>query len=1098
MTVLTCPGHGALEAEMLRLMKTDAAMTDRGAVVIVPDQSSFSEEERLVSAFGVAGLGNPEVLSFKRLYYKLSVRFPSGKKRLTPAAREMAVIHSLASIDPREFRLFRGVLKKRELAPAVSALITGFKRYGVTAEKLRVCDEGLPENLPLKKKIHDCFKALESYDRFMESGALSDADDDMTELADILGREDCGFFDGRSVYISHFSDLNRAQLGCVTAICRRAEKVVAAVVWEDKPEFATTKKLIRSLREAAEEAGGGFVMRPLTYTDRRPEPLAFLSAGFYGGEGKYDRTVDRSLFLHASKTPADEVRHAAAAITRLVKSGSRYRDITVAVRGMEDYAPYIKRIFPIYSIPVFADTTRPLSGHSASRYLLSAMELAIYGFTHENVFTFAKNPFAPHGGDCGALEDYCVEAGVRSWNWGEDFTFVRGAYSSLDYNGKVAPEDLELINERRRELFELIEPLRVCLSEKRSGKDFARGLYDFIIAGGLPEKAEAAARLQEENGDGRGAAETRQVYDLLMDILDDICTVFGDSEPEPVDLYEAVKTACSAVKVGAVPTAADSVVYGDIERMKGGRDRYVFVLGLNEDVFPRSFANSSIFSDYEAETLRDRWGIELPPGTAEKAENEKLVVYDALSFAEERLYLSYSVGLPDGRNLRPSSVIRRVKELFPRLRETEDLSPNSGEYLCATKEAAFLELGTALGEKRPGRFWEMIRALLSTDPVYGPRLGRLEADRGRSFIDAEELEPELLQKVLGPEPALSPSRLETYGSCPFSYFLKYILRLRERTPMNINFADSGNMLHNIIDGFCAGVERDKGGDWSKVDDAYTERAFASVCGEIRRGLSRQIAEDPRLMTAVKRIEAAARKCVDEIRRQIADELFVPVGAEVVIGDGGQIPPTYIDLPYGGRAKFTGRIDRADVRTALVTDEDGTQRMAELVRIIDYKSSKKELDPGKVLSGLQLQLFAYMDSYTAAKENSRPAGVLYFTLSPRLEELPIGEELPPRPGRLTGLAVEGRMDGGDGIETVTPAQMRTILNYVRKSVAGIAGRISRGEIPLSPIRDGGRLSCETCPCLGVCRFDLRGREDRVRSVPSLTAAEAVELMEKEQC
>ncbi len=1093
MTVLACPSHGALEAETLKLMGSG----DR-AVVIVPDQSSFSEEERLISAFGVVGLDNPEVLSFKRLYYKLGSRRPSGKKRLTPAAREMAVMHSLASIAPEDFRLFRGVIKKRELAPAVSALITGFKRYGVTAEKLRACDEGLPGELPLRKKIHDCLKALESYDGFMEGSGLKDADDDMTELAAILNREDCHFFDGRTVFISRFSDLDRVQLSCVAAICRRAERVVAAVVWEDKPEFAAAKKFIRSLRDAAESVGGSFELKTLDRADPRPEPLAYLSANYYGGALPYDKTVDRSIFLHCARTPADEVRHAAAAITRLVKGGRRYRDITVAVRSMEDYAPYIRRIFPIYSIPFFADETRPLSGHSASRFVLSALELAVHGFTHENVFNFAKNPFAPHGGRCAALEDYCVEAGVRSWNWGEDFTFRRGAYSSLDYNGKTAPEDLTYINGRRRELWELIEPLQTCLAKPRPASEYAKGLYGFILAAELPQKAESAAKVQENNGDGRGAEETRQAYDLLMDILDDVCTVFGDSVLEGSDFLDAVSNACAAVKVGAVPPVADSVVYGDIERMKGGRDRCVFVLGLNEDVFPRAFANSSIFSEYEAETLLNDWDIRLPPGTADKVENEKLIVYDALSFAEERLCLSYALGLPDGRNLRPSPIVGRVKELFPKLAETGDASPVHEKYLCATKEAAFLELGAALGENRPGKFWTAVRSLLAADPEYGPRLKRLEKDMDRSFVDVEALDPELLKRATGEELPLSPSRLETYGGCPYSYFMQYILGLRDRTPMNINFTDSGNMLHNIIDGFCSRVERDLGGDWSKADGEFTEAAFKSVCGEVRRGISPRVAGDPRFMAAIKRIETAARKCVDEIRRQILEELFVPMGAEVVIGDGGSIPPTLIDLPYGGKAKFTGRIDRADVRRVRAVGEDGTERVEELVRVIDYKSGKKSLDLNKVLSGLQLQLFAYMDSLTSARPQARPAGLLYFTLAPAPVELNIGEELPPRVGRMAGIAVEGRMEGDRDIDVVTPEEMRTVLNFVRRTVRRTAERISRGEVPIAPVMSGDTLNCAYCPGAGVCRFDPRSEKDgaKIRRVGGLKLNEAIEEMREE--
>ncbi|MGN1098270.1 MAG: PD-(D/E)XK nuclease family protein, partial [Clostridia bacterium] len=867
LTVLACPDHGALETAVTGLMKEYTDISRNGAAVIVPDQSSFSEEERIIKAFGTVGLGNPEVLSFKRLFYNLSGKFPSGRKRLTPSAREMAVAYSLNNIDKADFRLFSGVVKKRELASTVSGLITGFKRYGVTADKLGAADKGLEQNSPLQKKIHDCFMALESYDRLMDESGLCDADDDMRELARILELEDCDFFSGKTVFIRHFSDLNRLQLQCVGGICKKAEGIFAAVCWEDRPEFATTKKLIDGLKRTALENGCQFELKTLDgFKDSRPEPLAYLAKNYYQSSAPaYDKTVERSIFLHVSKNPAAEVRRAAAAIARLVKNGCRYRDITVAARDIDSYAGYIKRIFPIYSIPVFADAKRPLARHSAAGYVLSAMELAIYGFTHENVFGFAKNPFAPHGGSCGELEDYCVEAGIRSWNWGEDFTFIRGAYSSLDYGGEREPEDLTFINQRRGELVELMEPLRLCLGEKRSGKEFAKGLYEFMLSGGLPEKAEAAAKEQENCGDLRGGSETRQVYNLMIDILDDVCTVFGDREIDPEDFYEAFKTACTAVQIGVVPPSADSVTYGDIERMKGARDKYVFVLGLNEDVFPRAFADSSIFTEYEAEALREQWDIELPPMGAEKSENEKLLVYEAVSFAEKRLYLSYSLGKTDGGNLRPSPIVGRVRELFPKLRETEDVNSPNGEYLCATKAAAFLELGTAMGENRPEKFWSLVHALLRDDPIYGPKLRQLEKNMNYNSMETEDLDSELLKKVTGEELALSPSRLESYGGCPFSYFLQYILKLRDTAPMNINFADSGNILHNIIDGFCARVSRDLKGNWRKADASFTDRVFGEVCGEIRRGLSRQISADPRLKAAVERIEATARKCIEEIR-----------------------------------------------------------------------------------------------------------------------------------------------------------------------------------------------------------------------------------------
>lgn len=1099
LTVISSPGRLTLENEMLRLMKKYTPLSENGVVSIVPDQSSFSEEEKLIGAFGVSGLGNPEVLSFKRLFYKLRSAFPSGRKRLTAPAREMAVMHALSSIDKNDFRLFRGVIKKCELTSTVSALITGFKRYGVTADKLRAAEEGIEYPSPLKNKIHDCLKAFESYDRLMAESGLCDADDDMWELNRILSLDECCFFDGKTVCIRHFSDLNLLQRKCVGHICQRADNVFIAVCWEDKPEFATTKKLIEGLRQTAYDFGAEFAQIHLSAgADSRPAPLAYLAERYYdNAAAPYKDGVGGCLHLHVSKNPYAEVKHLAAAIARIVKRGRRYRDITVVTREPETYSGYIRRIFPLYSIPVFVDEKRPLSQHSVSRFILSAMELAVFGFTHENVFCFAKNPFAPHGGQCGRLEDYCIEAGIRSWNWSEDFTFIRGAYRAKEYGRESSPEELLNINERRRELWELIEPLRMRFSKTGSGIKFARALYEFMVQSGLPEKTEDAALRQEADGDLRGSEETRQVYNLLIDILDDVYTVFGEKELEPEEFFEAIKTACGAVQIGVVPPSADSVLYGDIERMKGSEDRIVFILGLNEDVFPRSFANNSIFTDYEAEALSRDWGIELPPSCAEKAENEKLLVYEAVSSARERLYLSYSLGRADGQNLRPSSIVKRVNRLFPLLRETEDVNTPHGEYLCATKAAAYLELGTALSEGRNEKFWRLIHSLLKSDPEYGPKIAKLTRDLGYNSADTQELDGELLGKVLGRELALSPSALESFGSCPFSYFAQNILKLRDCTPMNINPADSGNLLHNIIDGFCGYVQREKNGSWATVTDEYTDKTFEKVCGEIRLGISRQISADPRLSVSIMRIERMARKCIEEIRAQIADELFVPTGNEVIIDEeSGHISPAKITLPDGRTARFRGRIDRADVRRGVKIQENGQLKIVDLVRIVDYKSSGKEISFNKVLNGLQLQLFAYMDSYLEADKNSRPAAALYFNLTEVPMETPIGDDEPEKRDRLAGVAVAGRMAEHKGVAEIEAEEMKTVLRYVRRSMRKAAEEIYAGKMPVSPVRTDGQLKCEYCPYMSVCKLGLCGGEDKIRTVPKDSGHDAIAAMKEE--
>ena len=84
--------------------------------------------------------------------------------------------------------------------------------------------------------------------------------------------------------------------------------------------------------------------------------------------------------------------------------------------------------------------------------------------------------------------------------------------------------------------------------------------------------------------------------------------------------------------------------------------------------------------------------------------------------------------------------------------------------------------------------------------------------------------------------------------------------------------------------------------------------------------------------------------------------------------GRQYDPIEIELADGKKVEITGKIDRVDIaKTA-----EGNY-----IRIIDYKSSIKNIDLNEVEAGLQLQLLTYVDAI-CKKEKTEPAGALYFS------------------------------------------------------------------------------------------------------------------------
>ena len=101
--------------------------------------------------------------------------------------------------------------------------------------------------------------------------------------------------------------------------------------------------------------------------------------------------------------------------------------------------------------------------------------------------------------------------------------------------------------------------------------------------------------------------------------------------------------------------------------------------------------------------------------------------------------------------------------------------------------------------------------------------------------------------------------------------------------------------------------------------------------------------------------------------------FAPVGLEVDFGPKREMPPLSFKLRNGSQMQLIGRIDRVDK----AEDENGVY-----LRIIDYKSSAKELNLTEVYYGVALQMLTYLDiiihhSNVLIGKEATPAGVLYF-------------------------------------------------------------------------------------------------------------------------
>ena len=120
---------------------------------------------------------------------------------------------------------------------------------------------------------------------------------------------------------------------------------------------------------------------------------------------------------------------------------------------------------------------------------------------------------------------------------------------------------------------------------------------------------------------------------------------------------------------------------------------------------------------------------------------------------------------------------------------------------------------------------------------------------------------------------------------------------------------------------------------------------------------------------VRRLKKIVSKALKYIIQTLIYSDFTIKGTEVEFDKKGEYKPIQLELEDGKRIEITGKIDRIDI----AKEEDGNY-----LRIIDYKSSSKNIDLNEVYAGLQIQLLTYADA-VCKEEDLIPAGIFYFSL-----------------------------------------------------------------------------------------------------------------------
>ena len=247
-------------------------------------------------------------------------------------------------------------------------------------------------------------------------------------------------------------------------------------------------------------------------------------------------------------------------------------------------------------------------------------------------------------------------------------------------------------------------------------------------------------------------------------------------------------------------------------------------------VFPTVNKQEGFLGDSDRNILKEQ-GVELAKGTLEALYEDNFSIYKAFTATQDKLYLSYSSANVDGAALRPSMLIIKIKKIFPQLKEKSDLVIETPEIV--NKKSTFEELINQIRQYYAGEkiedIWFQVFNYYMKDDEYAEKLR--QAIKAINYVNIpENITNENIEKLYGKTLNTSVSKLEKFRSCPFSYYLKYGLKISPKDNFKVQMVDTGTFMHETIDEFF-NIMREKGIKVKELEEEQIDEIVDKIVEE---------------------------------------------------------------------------------------------------------------------------------------------------------------------------------------------------------------------------------------------------------------------------
>lgn len=1151
-------------------------------ILLVPEQATYQMEVALANTPDLGGSLRAQVLSFRRLGWRVFSETGGGQKVLIGTIGKRMLLRRILLKHRLQLKAFARSATRPGMAELLAQAIGEFKTYRIIPDDLRKVKN---TNSILADKIEDLALMYEEFQAALGQG-VRDPDDELSVLAEKI--PSAPLILGAKVWVDGFTGFTPQELEVLKTIALTATDVVitspldpiylteerqleAGIFRAGEELFAGPWKTYQDLQRIALATGINIHPPTLLKSSKRYKhpwlwhlekyfstyptvPYGAVQAPPVG-----DDTSEGIQVLSAVNRRA-EVEGVARELRRLARDeGFSWNEMAITSRDLTGYHELITQVFTAYEVPHFLDHKRTVLHHPLIELLQSVLEVAKSHWGYEPLFRCLKTDFFPLSRDAvDQLENYVLEHGIHGEGWTRNLAWRYHRQWSLGQNEEQRAKELKFqteLNLSRQTIHDFLVPLTQGVLPKNEAEApnvrlVTETLYAFLESLEVPVTLSKWSQKAQEEGDLSEARLHEQIWESVVQVLDEIVAGLGEESLELEDYALILSSGIEGIELGLIPPGLDQVLVGSLDRSRNPEVRVLFLLGANEGILPARAVSDGVLDADEREEL-EKAGVALAPKGKSQTFEEQFYIYTALTRAVEKLVVCYPLTDEEGKGLTVSPVVTRLKHLFPTLSESflgnqEDINrisqPDSALQTYA-EQLRMLRQGEPLSP-----LWKATEKWLLEDPLRQNQIRRLQESLLTQNQEGKLQRP-LARRLYGKRLMASVSRLEQFAKCPFGHYARYGLKLRERPTYQLSSPNMGEFFHTLLHDFALQLQA-RGLDWGKLTKEESWALVSDLADQVAPGLQHEILlSSARYRYLTHKLKRTVHHAVRVLGEHARKGVFIPIRLEVGFGPQETLPGVEIPLTEGDSLLLRGQIDRVDAAFL-----DGQVYL----RILDYKSRELSLALDSIYYGLNLQLLTYLNvalqgaevllnttsampslgeassestinEVAAGRDNifpqKIPAGFLYFpVLEPQLEEkIPLSpEELEqhrvkavkvsgyllanPRvleamdstfsTGQSDLLGLKLKKDGAfnKGSNVLTEAQFSLLSNHLHQWFRQKGEEILDGDISLSPYRRGKSTGCQYCSYKPVCHFDPYLPENQYRDLSALKPEEVWERLE----